>query len=117
MKGDFTRDTFDPHNHFSRVLMQQGRVQLDADSNEQTAILLHYMRTLAKDILGPHAGPADGMGFKIITENPPGSDDEWKTIETDPTRLQILKDALARENAVIGPGEVGLNFLPFGLGD
>ncbi len=67
MKGDFTRDTFDPHNHFSRVLMQQGRVQLDADSNEQTAILLHYIRTLAKDILGPYAGPAEGMGFKIIT--------------------------------------------------
>lgn len=68
MQGDFTHDTFDPRNHFSRVLMQQGRVQLDADSNEQTAILLHYIRTLAKDILGPHAGPAGGMGFEIITQ-------------------------------------------------
>ncbi len=74
MKGDFTRDTFDPRNHFSRVLMQQGRVQLDADSNEQTAILLHYMRTLAKDILGPHAGPADGdLGFAISTPTTDGN--------------------------------------------
>ena len=32
MKGDFTRDTFDPAKHFSRVLMQQGRVTLDADA-------------------------------------------------------------------------------------
>ena len=47
MKGDFTRDTFDASNHFTRVLMQQGRVQLDADWNEQTAILLHYLQSLA----------------------------------------------------------------------
>ena len=67
MKGDFSRDTFDPKKHFSRVLMQQGRVQLDADWNEQGAILLHYLRTLAKDILGAHAGPADNeeRGFDI----------------------------------------------------
>ena len=41
MKGDFTRNTFDPDKHFLRVLMQQGRVQLDSDWNEQAAILLH----------------------------------------------------------------------------
>jgi Family of unknown function (DUF6519) len=65
MKADLTRDTFDPRKHFSRVLMQQGRVQLDADWNEQSAILLHYLRTLAKDILGPHSGPASDFGFEI----------------------------------------------------
>lgn len=66
MKGDFSRDTFNPHKHFSRVLRQQGRVQLDADTNEQTAILLHYLRTLAADLIGPYARPegSDG-GFKI----------------------------------------------------
>ena len=65
MKGDFTRDTFDQKKHFSRVLMQQGRVQLDADFNEQTAILLHYMQTLAKDIGGPYWGPANNLGFAL----------------------------------------------------
>ncbi|MDD5632736.1 MAG: DUF6519 domain-containing protein, partial [Methylococcales bacterium] len=62
MKGDFTRDTFDPDNHFSRVLQQQGRVMLDADTNEQTAILLHYIRTLAADLIGPFAGPEQDSG-------------------------------------------------------
>jgi hypothetical protein len=65
MKGDFSRDTFDATRHFSRVLMQQGRVQLDADWNEQSAILLHYIRTLARDLIGPHAGPSADWGFEI----------------------------------------------------
>lgn len=66
MKGDFSRDTFDRAKHFSRVLMQQGRAQLDADWNEQAAILLHYLRTLAADVIGPFAGPAgDQRGFEI----------------------------------------------------
>lgn len=65
MKGDFTRDTFDPTKGFSRVLMQQGRVQLDADWNEQAAILLHTIRTLARDLIGPWAGPQEDCGFEI----------------------------------------------------
>ena len=66
MKGDFSRNTFDQAKHFTRVLMQQGRAQLDADSNEQTAILLHYLRTLAADLIGPFAGPAGAdWGFEI----------------------------------------------------
>ena len=64
-KTDITRDSFRRHKNFSRVLMQQGRVQLDADWNEQNDILLHYMRTLARDIIGPHAGPQDDVGFAI----------------------------------------------------
>ena len=68
MKGDFTRVTFDPTRHYSRVLMQQGRVTLDADPNEQTDILLHYLRTLAADLIGPYAGPAMGGGFALITD-------------------------------------------------
>lgn len=67
MKGDFTRDTFDPAKHFSRVLMQQGRVQLDADWNEQMAILLHYVRTLAKDLIGEHGGPDTGFAIGVGT--------------------------------------------------
>ncbi|MFO0699088.1 MAG: DUF6519 domain-containing protein [Nitrospira sp.] len=77
MKGDFSRDTYDKAKHFSRVLMQQGRVQLDADWNEQAAILLHYLRTLAADLIGPFAGPAgphQGFGIaedKITSEDFP----------------------------------------------
>jgi uncharacterized protein DUF6519 len=48
--------------------MQQGRVQVDADWNEQVAILLHYMQTLATDLIGPegHGGPAANCGFSIL---------------------------------------------------
>jgi hypothetical protein len=67
MKGDFSRNSFDPLKHFSRVLMQQGRVQLDSDFNEQASILLHYLRTLASDLIGPHGGPMTDLGFRIIT--------------------------------------------------
>lgn len=66
MKGDFTRNTFDPDKHFLRVLMQQGRVQLDSDWNEQASILLHYLQTLAADLIGPYAGPAGAdWGFEV----------------------------------------------------
>ena len=66
MKGDFSRNSFDRLKHFRRVLMQQGRVQLDADWNEQVSILLHYIQTLAADIIGPYAGPAgEDYGFEI----------------------------------------------------
>lgn len=65
MKGDFSRNTFDPINHFSRVLMQQGRAQLDSDWNEQASILLHYLQTLAADLIGPHGGPDTHVGFGI----------------------------------------------------
>lgn len=75
MKGDFSRDTFDRAKHFSRVLMQQGRVQLDADWNEQAAIVLHYLRTLAADLIGPFAGPAgEYQGFEIAFEDGKGND-------------------------------------------
>ncbi|SHG51806.1 DUF6519 domain-containing protein [Massilia sp. CF038] len=63
MKGDFTRNTFDPLHRFSRVLMQQGRVQLDADWNEQADISLHLLRSLAADLIGPHGGV--GTAFQI----------------------------------------------------
>ncbi|MBL0163881.1 MAG: hypothetical protein IPP82_09645 [Xanthomonadales bacterium] len=68
MKGDFSRVTFDPRNHFSQVLLQQGRVTLDADPNEQGAILLHTLRTLARDLFGPYGGPVDGLGFGLSVD-------------------------------------------------
>jgi Family of unknown function (DUF6519) len=80
-KTDITRDSFRRHKNFSRVLMQQGRVQIDADWNEQNDILLHYMRTLAGDLIGPHAGPRGDVGFAIgaytpSTTSDPGSEQQ-----------------------------------------
>ncbi|MET8677347.1 DUF6519 domain-containing protein [Streptomyces sp. NPDC004647] len=65
MHADLSRSTFRPDRHYSAVLAQQGRVQLDADANEQTAIQLHQARTIAADLIGRHGGPAGATGFKI----------------------------------------------------
>ncbi|MFF4834350.1 DUF6519 domain-containing protein [Streptomyces sp. NPDC001315] len=65
MHADLSRSTFRPERHYSAVIAQQGRVQLDADTNEQTAIQLHQARALAADLIGPHGGPRDAAGFRI----------------------------------------------------
>lgn len=65
MHADLSRSTFRPERHYSAVIAQQGRVQLDADANEQTAIELHRARTLAADLIGRHGGPRDAAGFRI----------------------------------------------------
>src|SRR5664279_2883598 len=66
MKADLTRNTFHWNKHYTRVLMQQGRVQIDADWNEQSAILLQTIRTLAADLIGPHGGPDDNLGYIVL---------------------------------------------------
>lgn len=73
MKGDFSRDSFDPGNHYTRVLMQQGRVQLDADWNEQQAIHRHHAETAARDLVGGCGAPAGNAGFALAAV-PGGSD-------------------------------------------
>jgi hypothetical protein len=67
MSGDISRDSFDRKRlrHYSRVLQQQGRVELDADGNEREAIQLHHLRSLAKDLIGPQGGPLTDLGFQI----------------------------------------------------
>jgi photosystem II stability/assembly factor-like uncharacterized protein len=65
MRGDFSRLTFRPENHFSGVLLQQGRVQLDAEFNEQVAIDVYRDRATARDVIGPAGAPIDGGGFAI----------------------------------------------------
>jgi hypothetical protein len=65
MKADLSRNTFDVSRHFLRVLMQQGRVQVDADPNEQASILIHYLQALAADLIGPDGGPTAELGFGL----------------------------------------------------
>ncbi|HYA99645.1 MAG TPA: DUF6519 domain-containing protein, partial [Ktedonobacteraceae bacterium] len=69
MQGDFSRLTFDPSKHYRGVRMQQGRVQLDADWNEQIDILNYYLEAQLKDILGSSGAPDAAAGFQIAIEN------------------------------------------------
>jgi hypothetical protein len=69
VKADFSRNTFRPRNHYSRVLQQQGRPLLDADWNEQVAIFSHRLQMLTADLMGgetdPSGAPVTGAGFEI----------------------------------------------------
>jgi hypothetical protein len=68
MKGDFSRLRFDPARQYEAVLLQQGRVALDADSNEASAIQLHRDRRTAADLIGPSGAPQGDAGFAITVE-------------------------------------------------
>lgn len=65
MAGDISRSSFNPSKHFSGVRMQQGRVQTDADWNEQVDIAGHFTRTAALDLIGPYGVPVGNAGFGI----------------------------------------------------
>ncbi len=65
MYGDFSRVLDARSGRYSAVLAQQGRLLLDAELNEQTAITLEYLRRLTVDLLGPFAGPLAHAGFAV----------------------------------------------------
>ena len=67
MKGDFSRRTFDKEKHYSSVLMQQGRVQVDSDWNEQQAIHQYRHEAQTGDAIGRCGAPKPehGGGFEI----------------------------------------------------
>ena len=97
VKGDFSRLTFAEKNHFRRVLMQQGRVQIDADGNEQVAIGNHIAATTSTDVIGqsgypvtaPPGGDAAG-GFAL------GLDAAGTDVTIAPGRMYV--DGLLVEN-------------------
>ena len=65
MRGDFSRIRFNPAKHYTAVLEQQGRVALDADGNERTAIDAYLRDTTNVDVIGPYGGPMGDCGFAI----------------------------------------------------
>ena len=57
MHGDFSRSTFSRRNGYRAVLLQQGRVVLDADFNEQADLTAHHDEARTQDIVGRTGGP------------------------------------------------------------
>jgi hypothetical protein len=94
MKGDFTRMTFDPAKHYSRVFQQQGRVQMDADTNEADDILRYFSRRLAADLIGPHGGA--GNSFKIDPAKDKDNKDVLRDFDIGPGSYYV--DGLRCEN-------------------
>lgn len=65
MRGDFSRWPSEAEKHYVAVVMQQGRVVLDSDWNEQARLTYTALVTLAHDLLGPYGAPAAHAGFGI----------------------------------------------------
>ncbi|MEM1053957.1 MAG: DUF6519 domain-containing protein [Bacteroidota bacterium] len=68
MKADFSRSSFDPSRQFKRVSLQQGRVQTDADANEQLDIVFYRAETEAADLIGGCGGPIHDAGFALVLD-------------------------------------------------
>ncbi|HEY0386197.1 MAG TPA: DUF6519 domain-containing protein, partial [Pyrinomonadaceae bacterium] len=86
MKGDFSRNTFNSRKHYSGVLMQQGRVQLDADWNEQLLIQHHRTETEAKDVIGLCGVPKKSDAFKLNLVPDTGQPDD---LALSPGRIYV----------------------------
>ena len=69
MRGDFSRLRFNRRKNYTAVLQQQGRVELDADSNEQRFIDEFLRRSETVDVIGEFGGPVDDAGFQITVVN------------------------------------------------
>ena len=74
MSGDYSRFTFKPRKRFSGVQMQQGRVQLDADWNEEVDLLKRRWEIQATDTFGYAAVPrkTTPQAFRITRDNTTG---------------------------------------------
>ena len=66
MKADITQRKFHREDHFSRVIAQQGRVQLDSDLNEQVDIQVSHNNTSLNDVIGKCGAPKENAGFEIL---------------------------------------------------
>src|SRR5215471_12990814 len=76
MAGDYTRFTFHPEKDPAGVLMQQGRVPLGSDRNEQVALLDRRFRAETVDIIGRAVVPKETPdGFSIQIAGTPANRD------------------------------------------
>src|SRR5579859_5776023 len=88
MAGDFSRSTFDPRKHYQRVLMQQGRVQVDADWNEQIAIAEYLQAAQFTDTIGLSGTPQEKNGF-LLTTLQPSSTSATTDFQVVPGRIYV----------------------------
>jgi len=86
--GDFSRVFDNRYGQYSGVLAQQGRFLLDAELNEQNAIVLDYLRRLTTDLLGPFAAPRHRAGFEV-TPIPDASGEKCAAVELGPGHYYV----------------------------
>src|SRR6516165_5762299 len=60
MTADRAKISYDPTRQYRSVVAQQGRVTLEADSNEAAAIATEALRLETIDLIGPAAALGNG---------------------------------------------------------
>src|SRR6266481_2833232 len=70
MGSDKARISYDERQQYRSVVMQQGRVTLEADWNEAQSIAMEGTRKEALDIVGPAGTPDDGYAITFPTTLP-----------------------------------------------
>lgn len=105
MGADVSRVRFDPLRDHSGVLMQQGRLLLDADWNEQADVVARRIRAGAAD-LGSH-GPVEGIAG--VAAYPATTPDAFRITIADGQLLigrgRMYVDGLLAENHGAGADE------------
>ncbi len=93
MSFDNSRSTFNPRNDYAGVVMQQGRVQLDADWNEWLSEFARRMQAGTLDILGRAVYPSTTpYAFQITASSSGGTN----LLTIGPGRMYV--DGLLAEN-------------------
>ena len=69
MKANISRRTFAKKKHYRKVNLQQGKVHIDADWNEQVDIEDYHQRTYLTDLIGNSGAPRGNDGFEIIAND------------------------------------------------
>jgi uncharacterized protein DUF6519 len=72
MGSDRARVTYDPKQQYRSVVMQQGRVTLEADWNEASQITSEELRRETLDFVGPCGTPDNG--YEILLSSSPSND-------------------------------------------
>lgn len=70
MGSDIARRTYDRSRQYRAVVMQQGRVTVEADWNEEWQIVNEEERKEALDVVGPSGTPDDGYHVMPVAQAP-----------------------------------------------
>jgi hypothetical protein len=100
MSGDITRSTFDPKKGYTSVRMQQGRLQLDADWNEQADIQNHLRRAYVTDMIGSGSGASK---VDPITGKPSDTNFQLRLISTQPLPSRQDQDSGTAPDSTTAP--------------
>jgi len=105
MSGDYSRQRFDPRAHFAGVLMQQGRVQLDADWNELVELLDRRLRAETVDLVSRGADPDIAGVAAVPRQTPDAFRIEAASGKITIGRGRMYVDGLLAENHGAGTDE------------